>query len=669
MGDDRPGRRPAPGSRPVAVTPTEIPADLVEGSHAPADLVEVLPDVSGLDRAFHYRVPEALADRATRIGAVVRVPLHGRKVRGWVIGAGTPPPPGVEAQQVLAVVSLGPPPDVVELARWAAHRFAGRLRPLLLAASPSTIVRALPAVPSTPLVPAVPSTPLSPAVAATPEVPAKPAAQEAPAKLAAQDAPAKPAAEEAEAGPSLRDAVRRALEGGDTVLRLPPTFARQPLVEEVVAACDGRVLVLVESHDDAQTLAGRLRRRGWSVAHLPDEWAAAAAGARVVVGTRNAVFAPGVYAVIVVLDAHSESYRAERVPTFDARAVATERAARCGIPVCFVSACPPVELLHDRNLVTLERSAERRGWGRIVTLDRRDEDPREGGYPSRLATLVRQAVEAEPSRQVLCVLNRIGRARLLSCGSCRSVQRCGRCGSAQVMPERPGPGAIGRLLCPRCGDDQQAICPACGTARLRILRPGVARAREQLEALLGLEVGEVSGPRTTVPATPVVVGTEAVLHRVRVASMVGFLDFDQELLAPRFRGAEQALVLLARAVRATAPTGGPVVVRTSLPDHEVVRSAQAGDPGILAAEELRRRAVLRFPPYSALATITGPPEALAEAVADLPASLERWGTEGGTVVRAPDATTLADALGCLVTDRTAGWADLPVRVEVEPVGL
>jgi len=237
------------------------------------------------------------------------------------------------------------------------------------------------------------------------------------------------------------------------------------------------------------------------------------------------------------------------------------------------------------------------------------------------------------------------------------------------MPSKPASGEIGRLVCPRCADEQPAICPSCGSARLRILRPGTARAREQLETLLGLEVGEVSGQPRQLPASAVVVGTEAVLRRVRAASMVVFLDFDQELLAPRFRAAEQAMVLLARAVRVTAAVDGPVVVRTSVPDHEVLRSAQVGDPGILAVAERQRRLLLGLPPASALASLTGEPAVLAAALEELPPWLERWPAGDGAIVRASDADRLADGLARLAADRPTGWAEVAVRVEVDPLRL
>ena len=98
-------------------------------------VVEVLPDVSGIDRTFAYEVPAELAGRL-RVGCIVRVVLHGRRVRGWVVAEVAAPPPEIDLRPVSELVSLGPPPAVVDLSRWAAWRYSGRLRPLLVAASP-----------------------------------------------------------------------------------------------------------------------------------------------------------------------------------------------------------------------------------------------------------------------------------------------------------------------------------------------------------------------------------------------------------------------------------------------------------------------------------------------------------------------------------------------------
>ena len=98
-------------------------------------VVEVLPDVSGIDRTFAYEVPAELSNQVS-IGSIVRVVLNGRRVRGWVVAEGSDLAPGIALRPLSELVSLGPPAEVVELARFAAWRYAGRLRPVLVAASP-----------------------------------------------------------------------------------------------------------------------------------------------------------------------------------------------------------------------------------------------------------------------------------------------------------------------------------------------------------------------------------------------------------------------------------------------------------------------------------------------------------------------------------------------------
>ncbi|MDP9388521.1 MAG: hypothetical protein M3Q48_11580, partial [Actinomycetota bacterium] len=99
---------------------------------APPRVVRVVPDVPALDRAFDYVVPDGLA-AGVDVGTMVRIPLHGRRVGGWVVDVDVCPPPGVRLLPVARVTGWGPPPAVVDLARWAAWRWAGRLRPLLRA--------------------------------------------------------------------------------------------------------------------------------------------------------------------------------------------------------------------------------------------------------------------------------------------------------------------------------------------------------------------------------------------------------------------------------------------------------------------------------------------------------------------------------------------------------
>jgi primosomal protein N' (replication factor Y) len=200
-----------------------------------------------------------------------------------------------------------------------------------------------------------------------------------------------------------------------------------------------------------------------------------------------------------------------------------------------------------------------------------------------------------------------------------------------------------------------------------VLRTGVTKARDDLERLAGRPVAEVSadasGPADDVP---VIVGTEAGLHRVQRADVVAFLDFDQELLAPRYRAGEEALALLARAARLVGGRrdGGRLVIQTRMPDHEVLDAVVHADPGRFALVESARRAALRFPPESALAEISG--EAAAPFAGELgadgvdvlgPSSAGRW------LARAEDHGHLCDRLAAV--PRPPGR----LRVAVDPLRL
>jgi primosomal protein N' (replication factor Y) len=200
------------------------------------------------------------------------------------------------------------------------------------------------------------------------------------------------------------------------------------------------------------------------------------------------------------------------------------------------------------------------------------------------------------------------------------------------------------------------------------VRPGVARAGEDLAALTGLEVAEVKGGEEgsggIPPVAPVLIGTEAVLHRVGSASVVVFLDFDQELLAPRYRAGEQALALLALASRVVGGRRrqGRVVVRTRLADHEVLEAAMHSDPGRLAETERPRRELLRLPPTTALAVVSGDGAAqFAIPLAQTDGTVEVGGLGSGRfLVRATDSEVLAAAL------ESAGGPGPGIRIEVGP---
>jgi primosomal protein N' (replication factor Y) len=584
-------------------------------------VVRVLPDVPAINKTFDYLVPDAVGNQV-RVGTRVRIQLHGRRVGGWVVADHVDPPAGVTLRPLAKVSGWGPEPELIEVASWAAWRWAGRPASLLATASPDTVVTGLPRLPPPAVVPTT---------AVVDEV----------AALAAE-----------------------ALDLPTSVLRLPPAidpFAVVLHAARTATERGGDALVLVPTSAQARHLALRLRRSGVATALLPRDWAAARAGRAVVVGSRAAAWAPMPrLGAVVVLDEHDEVYAEERAPTWHARDVVAERARRTQVPCTVVSPLPTLEAHAWGRLVVPSRALERAGWPKVDVIDRRRDDAvRSGLYSARLVDLVRSGA------RVVCVLNRTGRSRLLVCASCAAVAVCEHCNAAVGQDDN------GQLRCHRCGTTRPVVCQSCGAIKLKNVRAGVSRVREELEALANAPVVEVTAStsaddRERLRGARLVVGTEAVLHDVDDADVVAFLDFDQELLAPRYRAAEQALGLLARAARLVGGRegSGRVVVQTRLPSHEVVQAALLGDPARVAQAERDRRALLRFPPFAALAEVSG---ASAQAFIDafgLPVGVEVLGpTDGRWMLRAPDHQVLCDALAA--TPRPGGR----LRVEVDPLRI
>ena len=565
--------------------------------------VRVLTDVIAIDKEFTYAVPDGWADDPRfGVGAMVRVALHGRRVGGWITEVGVEPPEGMELTPLAKLSSQGPDRGLIDLSEWAAWRWAGRRAHFLRTASPSRVVAALPRPQRSRMVPSGDYADL--------------------------------------------------FEGEGHTLRQGPSD--DPLPIALAAASRGQALILVPDHGRADEMARRLGREGVWAVRYPDGWAGAAAGATVV-GTVSAAWAPAPdLAAVLVVDEHDESYRSESTPTWSGRDVAVERARRAGVPCVLLSPVPSLEALRSRPLMRLSRGTERASWPQVEVVDRRSEDPgRAGLYSPQLVQALRDGGQAA------CVLNRRGRSLLLACRVCGELAVCTECGASMGQDDDK------RLVCRSGGHSRPMVCAECGSTGMRNLRAGVKRVREEIEALLRTPVAEATGRGYDGPPTArVVVGTEAVLHLGRPFGLVAFLEFDQELLAPRFRGREQALAFIARAARITGPrdAGGKIVLQTRLPDDPVVTAALRADPALLARAERDRRQDLGLPPYGAIAVVSGP---------EAGEFMERFGTPLGVQIapdpsgqfflRAPDYDILCAALAAV--ERPGGR----LRIDVDPI--
>lgn len=608
--------------------------------------VQVLVDEPAIDREFTYSLPAELASGRVplRVGTIVRVPLHGRNIRGWVTDIDASQPRGVELLPITRVASVGPPPSVVDLTSWAAWRWAGTRVHFLRTASADRVVAGVP-----------------------------------------PQASGHTMGVSAGTSTDVASWIQGAIDGermAPTPIRLGPCADTWPLLIEAVER--GRVLVLVPTVTWAAQLAGKLRQAGVTTALAPRDWAGATA-AHAVVGTRAAAWAPcDTLDSVIVFDEHDEAYQSEAAPTWNARDVAVERARLDGA-VCFlVGPMPSPDTLAlvgqsasdpDATVLIAPPQDERESWPRVEIVDRREDDPATGEWCSdALADLLRS------DRTVVCVLNRTGRARLAYCASCGELAVSERSGRALRLEKQ-------QFVDAESGEVRPAVCEACGTMRFRRARVGVKGVAEEMERLALRPVIQVvgetamgalaaeregSGERHAsaarhVEKPPLYIGTEAVLHRVPAADAVVFLDFDQELSAPRYRAGEESFALLVRAARLAGPRsgGGRILVQTRMPSHPVLLAAVGADPSDWVRTETARRSQMRQPPASAWALVSG--EAAGTFIERLRA-VDRSGVldiaesaSGTWRIRCDDRVPLLDALSH--TERPPGR----LRVAVDPL--
>lgn len=512
-------------------------------------VARVVPDVTGVDKIFDYLVPEALAE-TVRVGVRVRVPLHGRNVAGWVVEIGEPSA-GLEVKKiksVIKVLGLGATAEIVDLAVWATKRWAGRMRSFISTAAPETLINNVPSPRYMP--------------------------------RAVQYA---------------SDTFDKVRDFGGGLITVAPLSNLAPFISAV--ACDGPTIVVMPTQHRVKLLAAALRANNFSVAQWPQDWALAYGGVDVVIGTRSAVWAPvEKFSNMVVVDEHDDLLQEERSPTWHARDVAIERSSRVGARCILLS---PIASLSARKWAGDRRVVDSQGqWPEVLIVDRNNDEQ----WSRSLISSELIAELRDKSRRVVCVLNSKGRARLTACGSCRNILRCEKCDAALNQTDKT------TLDCPRCGESRPVICQVCGSSSCAVLKPGVARLREELEAAANRSVFEVTAATETVnERCNVFVGTEAVLHRVQNADTVVFLDIDSELLVPRYRANEIVATLVVHAARLVGrSTQSPrILLQTHTPDNAFLIGLKIGDLTQYFVSDEARRSLLKFPPFGSIAQVSG----------------------------------------------------------------
>ncbi len=403
------------------------------------------------------------------------------------------------------------------------------------------------------------------------------------------------------------------------------------VIQKVLDA-DRQVLVLVPEIGLTPQLIQRFRER--LSAHIAvlhsglgdrsrlNNWLACGHGeARVLIGTRSALFTPLPALGLIILDEeHDLSFKQQDSFRYNARDLAIVRAQKIGIPIVLGSATPSLESLHN---VAQQRSQmlslpERAGTAQPPSLRLLDirHQKLEQGLSAQLLNRVQQHLDARG--QVLLFLNRRGFAPVLMCHDCGWHARCLRCDAHLTVHHGQQ-----QLRCHHCGSQRRINphCPDCNSESLHFMGAGT----ERVEEVLSHRFPEVRVLRIDRDSTrrkgslekmldeiqrgePVIlVGTQMLAkgHHFPNVTLVGMLDADYGLFSSDFRASERmGQLLLQVAGRAgRAERAGEVLIQTHQPDNPLLHFLLQHDYSGFSQTLLKERAEAELPPYSHLALL------------------------------------------------------------------
>jgi primosomal protein N' (replication factor Y) len=347
--------------------------------------------------------------------------------------------------------------------------------------------------------------------------------------------------------------------------------------------------------------------------------------ARMVVGTRSAVFAPVADLALIIVDEEQDSsYKQEETPRYHARDIAVVRASMANAVVMLGSATPSLESYfnakkHKYALVELPDRVEQRPLPEVEIIDMRQEFQETGHeqvLSRKLASEIKDRLERK--EQVMVLLNRRGYSPLVLCRTCGKKLECKNCAIALTHHKRDH-----KMVCHYCGYTAPVpkACVHCGSEYVYFLGTGSEKLEELLHGMFpqariarldrdtvrGHEDFERTLNALSEGELDLLVGTQMIAkgHDIHGVTLVGVVGADAALGLPDFRAAERTFQLLTqvagRAGRGNSP--GKVVLQTYFQDHYAVQYAAQHDFAGFYEKELRFRSWMHYPPYSALANV------------------------------------------------------------------
>ena len=405
--------------------------------------------------------------------------------------------------------------------------------------------------------------------------------------------------------------IARTLEQGRSAVLLVPEIALTPQLIATLVGYFGKTVAVLHS--------------GLRVTERYDEWRRIRqGGARVVIGTRSAVFAPVQQLGLLIVDEEQEhSYKSENSPRYHAREAALYRGAKEGALVLLGSATPSVETMYLARqgtyaLFTLGQRFHGGALPQVRIVDLKEELRRGNGTSISLPLQEALRETMDQGRQSILFLNRRGAGQYRICVQCGAVPTCPRCSVSLTYH-----AANHRLLCHYCGHSEpvQDRCPQCG-GMVKTMGVGTQRIEAELRTLfpdreiLRMDADTVSATNTHEDILsrferekiPILVGTQMVTKGLNFenVTLVGVIDADLSLYVNHFRAAETTFSLLTQVV-GRAGRGqyqGRALIQTMSPQHRVIELAARQDYDAFFSMELSLRQLQGLPPFRDLFTVT-----------------------------------------------------------------
>lgn len=404
--------------------------------------------------------------------------------------------------------------------------------------------------------------------------------------------------------------IEEALKQGKEAIMLVPEISLTPQVVGKFIARFGNIISVLHS---------RL-----SDTERYDEYRKITSGeARIVIGTRSAVFVPFTNIGVIIIDEeHTSSYKQENHPRYNAKDIAILRSKYHKCPVVLGSATPSLEAFARAGnkvykLLVLSKRPSVSTLPEVTIIDMKEEI-KKGNFI--LSKTLKNKIKEKLDRheQIILLLNRRGYSNIITCKECGYTEKCPKCDIAYTYHKTSN-----NLKCHYCGTAKlpNTKCPKCGSTNIKDYGLGTEKLEEELHKMFDARIVRMDVDTTSKKGEhqkiidafgeyqyDILIGTQMIAKGLDfpLVTLVGVISIDSSLMAPDFRASENTFDLLSqvsgRAGRSTSK--GEVIVQTYNPDHYSITLSKNHDYFGFYKEEMQIRKMLKYPPYYYLTLIS-----------------------------------------------------------------